>query len=117
MMYAPCSQEMFRIQYGVDGDHSNCLDNLTRALRPLGLESHLVPTPFNIFQNSTVAPDGRLQIAAPLSRPGDAIDLRAEMDLDVALSACSASRCTGGVCTPIQYEILPAGGAHDHPDR
>ena len=32
MLYAPCSQEMFEIQYGVTGPHPNCFDNLAGPL-------------------------------------------------------------------------------------
>src|SRR5215468_6845007 len=28
-LYAPCSLEMYRIQYGATGPHANCLDNLS----------------------------------------------------------------------------------------
>lgn len=106
-LYAPCSIEMYRIQYGVEGDHPNCLDNLGRALESVGATPSLMPTPFNLFLNVLVQPDGRLVIGPPLSRPGDAISLRAEMDLAVGLSACAASGCNGGAAPkPLAYEIL-----------
>jgi uncharacterized protein YcgI (DUF1989 family) len=105
-LYTACSIEMFRIQYGVTGDHPSCLDNLSRALAHQGVAPHLVPTPFNIFMNVAVQPDGRLVIAPPRSGPGDAIRLRAEMDLAVGLSACSTPGCNGGSTKPIAYEIV-----------
>jgi uncharacterized protein YcgI (DUF1989 family) len=107
-LYTACSAEMYRLQYGVTGEHPNCLDNLSRALAHHGVAPHLVPTPFNIFQNSTVRSDGRLVIAPPRSRPGDAIQLRAEIDLAIGLSACSALLANGGSTKPIAYEILDA---------
>lgn len=69
-LYTACSLEMYRIQYGVTGEHPSCLDNLSRALRPHGVEPHLVPTPFNIFMNTSVQPDGRIVIEPPRSQPG-----------------------------------------------
>lgn len=105
-LYTACSPEMYRIQYGITGPHSNCLSNIAGSLAHLGVQPHLVPTPFNIFQNARVGEDGRLTIAPPLSRAGDAIELRAEMNLAVALSACSAPNCNGGKIKPIQYEVL-----------
>src|SRR5262249_33565353 len=48
-LYAPCSLEMYRIQYGVTGHHPNCLDNLSSALRELGIEPSFLPTAFNFF--------------------------------------------------------------------
>ncbi len=104
-LYTACSIEMYRIQYGVTGDHPSCLDNLSRAL---GVAPHLVPTPFNVFMNAGVQPDGRIVIEPPRSRPGDAILLRAELDLAIGLSACPAGLCNGGRTKPLGYEILDA---------
>lgn len=107
MLYSACSLEMYRIQYGVTGYHANCTDNLSAALRELGIQCPSLPTPFNFFMNIEVAADGRLTIAAPRSRAGDSILLRAEMDLVIALSACPASTCNGGAPPrPLAYEVL-----------
>lgn len=38
---------------------------------------------------------------------GDAIILRAEMDLLVAVAACAAATCNGGRCKPIELEVSP----------
>jgi uncharacterized protein len=105
-LYTACSIEMYRIQYGVTGDHPNCLDNLCSALASLGVRRHQLPTPFNFFLNAAVTPEGRIVISPPLSRAGDAIWLRAEADLDVAVSACPASLCNGGTPKPIACEVL-----------
>jgi uncharacterized protein YcgI (DUF1989 family) len=42
----------------------------------------------------------------PLSKAGDAIVLRAEMPLTVAVSACPAGACNGGAQKPLAYELL-----------
>lgn len=107
-LYTPCSIEMYRLQYGVTGDHPNCLDNLHRALAAHGLALHHVPTAFNFFMNVDVEPDGRLAIKPPRSRAGDAIWLRAETDLAVGITACPASGCNGGSSKPVAYEVLDA---------
>lgn len=104
-LYAACSPESFLIQYGLTG-HSNCLANIAGSLAHLGVKMHLVPTPFNFFMNARVGEDGRLTIAPSRSKPGDAVEFKAEMDLAIALSACSAANCNGGKIKPIQYEIL-----------
>lgn len=104
-LYAACSVEMFRIQDGVVGHHPNCTDNLTEGLHRLGIDVQDLPVPFNIFQNVTLEA-GQLTIETSRSKPGSAIVLRAEMDLAIALSACSASVCNGGICTAIGFEIL-----------
>lgn len=100
-----CSSEMYPRKYGVEGHPSNCLESLAHALRHVGLPESFLPTPFHIFQNVVVGEDGQLYVKAPLSKPGDAIEFEAQMDLDVALSACSAAGCPGGPITPIAFEI------------
>jgi uncharacterized protein len=106
-LYAPCSVEMYRIQYGVTGYHANCHDNLCAGLRELGVEPAPLPTAFNFFMNVNVTGEGRLVIAPPRSRAGDAVVLRAEMDLAIAVSSCPASVCNGGgPPRPLAFEIL-----------
>ena len=106
-LYAPCSVEMYRIQYGLKEYHPNCHDNLRSALKSLGIELDSVPTAFNFFMCVDVAADGRLVFSPPRSRAGDSIVLRAEMDLAVAVSACPASTCNGGAPPrPVAFEIL-----------
>jgi hypothetical protein len=104
-LYAPCSAESYRIQYGMLA-HANCLSNIASSLARLGVESHMVPTAFNFFMNARVDEQGRLAITAPRARPGDAVELRAEMDLAIAVTACPALTCNGGSIKPLQYEIL-----------
>jgi uncharacterized protein YcgI (DUF1989 family) len=48
---------------------------------------------------------GGLHIDPPTSLAGDRIVIRAEMDLFVGLTACSAEKSNGGVCKPIDYEV------------
>jgi uncharacterized protein YcgI (DUF1989 family) len=107
-LYAPCSQAMFERQYGVTVPHPNCLDNLTTALAAWDVPPATVTIPFNAFMNVSVAPDGGLTIAPPRSRAGDAIALRAERDLLVAVSACSAGNCNGGGARPIGVDVRRA---------
>ena len=104
-LFAPCSQEMFKMIYGATEPHPNCLDNLTAALRPYGIRAFQIPTAFNIFMNVAITAAGRITVQPPLSKAGDYIDLRSEMDLIVAVSACSAGKCNNFRCTPIRVEI------------
>lgn len=106
-LYAPCSLEMYRMQYGVTGYHANCHDNLCAALRGLGVEPAPLTVAFNFFMNVSVDGEGRLSFGPPRSRAGDALVLRAETDLVIALSACPAGTCNGGAPPrPLAYEIL-----------
>jgi uncharacterized protein len=106
MLYAPCSQEMFRRSYHVSEPHPNCLDNMVRALTPYGIKAPQISTPFNIFMNISMAPDGKISIHPARSKPGDAIELLAEMDMVVAVTACSAGICNNFNCTSIDVEIF-----------
>jgi uncharacterized protein YcgI (DUF1989 family) len=105
-LYAACSKEMYRIQYGNGENQANCLDNLQNALKETGLNPVVIPTPFNAFMNVEILPDGALTINPPRSKKGDRILFRAEMELTVAISACPAGLCNGGSQKPIGYEIV-----------
>jgi uncharacterized protein YcgI (DUF1989 family) len=58
--------------------------------------------------NVVVGADGRVRVEPPVSRAGDFIVLRAEMDLVIGLTACSAYASNGGSFKPIDYEIAEA---------
>jgi hypothetical protein len=103
-LYASCSQEMYRRQY-CTSDHRNCLASIVRALAHLGVAPHLVPTAFNFFMNAHVGNDGHLTIMPPLSKVGDVVEFRAEMDLAVAVTACPSLTCNGGRIKPVQYSV------------
>ena len=104
-LFAPCSREMFQMTYHIAEPHPNCLDNLTNSLEPYGILDSQIPTAFNIFMNVAVSAEGRVTVLPPLSKAGDFIDLRAEMDLTVGVSACSAGKCNNFRCTPIRVEM------------
>lgn len=106
ILYPACSSDMYRYQYKIRKHHPSCYENLTTILKKFNIEEEL-PIPLNIFQNSQVNIDGKLKIEAPISKPGDHIDLKAEMDLIVAVSACSVkeSACNNFKCSPINIEI------------
>jgi len=73
---------------GVKNYHDNCADNLRLALRAIGLRSHEVPAPLNLWMNIPIKEDGSVEWLAPVSKPGDYVELRAEMDVIVVFSAC-----------------------------
>jgi hypothetical protein len=104
-LYAPCSQEMFRISYGINEPQPNCLDNLSENLAPFAVKANHMPTPINLFLNVTISEGGKLNIHPPRSQAGDYVALRAEMDLIIGLTACSAGACNNYHNTPIAAEI------------
>lgn len=105
-LLAPCSPETFEIMYDYGGYHPSCFENLYTSLKPYGITPDDVPTAFNIFMNVQFAADGKLSVLPPLSTAGDYILFEAQMNLIVALTACSAEDSNGGTFKPIHYEIL-----------
>jgi hypothetical protein len=104
-LFAPCSREMFEISYGITKSHPNCLDNLSIHLLGCGIKTHSIPTAFNVFMNARVSQDGKITIEPPISKAGDHIDLRVEMDLIVGITACSSLKCNNFKCTSIDVEV------------
>ena len=107
----PCCDAKRYVQLGVEGYHRNCADNWREALAGIGIEPPAtVPTALNLFMNVPVAPDGSFKILPPLSRAGDHVTFRAELDSVVALSACPVDMLplNGPDCRPqdVAYEIL-----------
>lgn len=105
-LYAPCSQEMFAITYGEAGYHPSCFGNLAHALSAYGIQPDCIPTTFNMFMNVDLQPTGALKVLPPASMAGDFIELRAEMDLIVGLTACSAEMSNNYRFKPIDFEIV-----------
>lgn len=107
-LLTPCSEATFRYFYPEHPVHRGCFGNLAEALTPYGLEPDAIPCAFNVFMNVPVAPDGALRVDPPVSKPGDFLRLRADMDLVIGLTACSAYASNGGSFKPIHYEIQRA---------
>jgi len=105
-LLTPCSQEMFEILYKHEGHHPSCFENLYKAFGEFGITSAQIGTTFNVFMNVTVAPDGSVRVEVPKSKPGDYVELRAEMDMVCALTSCSAENSNNGSFKPIDYEIF-----------
>jgi uncharacterized protein YcgI (DUF1989 family) len=104
-LFAPCSPEMFERIYGFDRGHPSCFGNLTGALAEYGIGPDQVPTTFNVFMNVDLSPDGRVVVQPPISQAGDFFEVRAEMDLIVGLTACSAEQSNNWRFKPIGYVI------------
>ena len=86
-LLAACDRYRYEL-LGCEGYHDNCTDNLAAALAELGLTPPETPSPWNLFMNIPVAPDGSVSFEPPVSRSGDYLTLRAEMDCIVVFSAC-----------------------------
>ena len=109
-LLTPCSQDTFDLLYPqLEGAaHPSCFQNLVDGLAPFGVDPDRIGTTFNIFMNVWTDDSGELHIDRPTSRAGDSVVFRAEMDLHVGLTACSAEKSNDGVCKPIDYEVSDA---------
>lgn len=105
-LFAPCDQKMFEITYGVTEPHPNCFENLTRNLNHLGIQSEQIFVPLNIFMNVRISGDGEIDIQPPLSKAGDFIELKAEMDMIVGISACSAYKSNDYSFGEVRLELI-----------
>lgn len=101
-LIAACDRYRYEL-LGHVGYHDNCTDNLRTALAELGVEPPEVPCPLNLFMNIPVLEAGQLQWCPPLSKPGDEVLLRAEIDCFVVLSACPMDilPINGSDCVPM----------------
>jgi urea carboxylase-associated protein 1 len=82
-----CSAEINYLRYKVK-DTPSCRANFLRELAKYGLDSRSLVPNINLFMNIPIDANGELQIRAPLSRPGDHVDLAAEMDCLAVISNC-----------------------------
>ncbi len=85
---APCDAIRYR-QFGVEGHHRSCAENLVVAMRELGHEITAGPLAVNFFTN-TVVEDGFIfsTPASPVVKPGGYVLLQACMDLTCVVSSC-----------------------------
>jgi len=97
--YKKWGEEIFKIYGGVwkklgrkrgAAPKHGCWENLAKALKPHRVKKEDVPSPLNIFQTMVIsAATGSMRYSMTRPRPGgDHMDLRAEMDCLVAISAC-----------------------------
>ncbi len=101
--------DIYRYQgLGVTAYHDNCADNLRSGLAGLGLAPPEIPSPLNLWMNIPIDADGGIGWKEPVSKPGDYVVLKAEMDCIVAMSACPQDIvCINkGAPTDAHYEVL-----------
>jgi len=97
-IFGCCSFEIDEVRYGRTNPEC-CQRNFERELARHGIGAELIVSNVNFFMHVPVGPDGEAQIVDALSKPGDYVDLRAEMDVLAVLSNCPE-------------ELNPASGAN-----
>ena len=104
---APCDNERYGL-LGCTDYHDNCRDNMHGALLELGLVVPFTPASLNIFMNIPWRQDGSLAFEPALSKPGDAVTFRAELDCICVMSCCPQDILPINSKAPVEahYEIL-----------
>jgi len=102
-----CSAESNMKRYGTPGP-ANCRDTFLRGLARFGLGRKDVVTNLNFFMNVPVEPAGAMALAEGFSRPGDHVELEAEMDALAVISNCAQihNPVNGFNPTPIRVLVL-----------
>lgn len=108
-LLTPCSSDTFRIIYNDSNPHHGCFGNLANALQSYGIEPDSIPVAFNVFMHVDIdGASGEIAVKPPLSRAGAYVKFRAECDLIIGLTACSAPQSNNGSFKPIDFRISAA---------
>ena len=98
-----CSEEINRLRYGV-ADTPSCRANFISELARHNLDARNIVPNVNFFMYVPVNVHGDIEFKLGLSKPGDFVDLRAEMDALVVISNCPQmlNPANGYELTPIR---------------
>ncbi len=109
-LYGCCSIEVDEVRFGKTKTRG-CQSNFEAELAKYGLGEKDMAANINFFMYVPVAADGAVAIAEGLSKPGDHVDLRAEMDLLVVISNCPErdNPAAGGAPTPVRAIVYSPG--------
>ncbi len=111
MSFAPCDPG-FYVDLGCKEAHPNCRDNFYSAIAELAMNIDPPPDPFNLFQNTVPKADGDFDVGVTLSKAGDYVEFKAEIDIILVITACSVDlpvdgiQALGGKSTPLQIQVL-----------
>jgi urea carboxylase-associated protein 1 len=109
-----CSCESNTVRYGHHTKHQHaCVENFLLALAPHGRGKRDLVSNINWFMNVPVLADGTLGIVDGISAPGKYLELRAEIDVLVAISNCPQinNPCNGFNPTPIRVTVTAPTGS------
>lgn len=103
LLHPCCRPEMYDFFYHNGIGHPNCLDNINHSLN----SQCPIIYPINFFMHTIINTDGSISVETPISKPGDKVLLRAQMDVCIGVAACSVSesKCNSGKCSPIKIVI------------
>ncbi|MBA4790919.1 MAG: urea carboxylase-associated family protein [Rhizobiales bacterium] len=111
-----CSCESNTARFGHHTKYQHaCRENFLLAVTKHGMTKRDIVPNINFFMNVPIEPSGNLAIVDGVSKPGDFVELRAEMDVLCVISNCPQvnNPCNGFNPTPIRVLIFAgedAGG-------
>jgi uncharacterized protein len=102
-----CSSRLYQLRDRL-AEHRSCQENLTEALAPYGIVGDDIIDIFNVFMAVELDTEGGFRILPTTVGKDDYIDLRAEMDVLAAVSACPAdtSPTNGGRSNPLGIKVF-----------
>ncbi|WP_342433344.1 urea carboxylase-associated family protein [Neobacillus sp. FSL H8-0543] len=104
-----CRPEMYKLLFNKEKPLENCYYILNKALSNYNVPAPRQHYPFNIFMNTVIDKVNQITVKTSLSSAGDYVELRAEMDLIIAISACPNEESAGNGyhSTAIKIEVYP----------
>ncbi len=111
-IYGCCSIELDQVRYNVTKTQS-CRSNFAAELGKYGMGEKDITANANFFMYAPVGGDGHIAIADGLSKPGDYVDIRADMEMLVVISNCPErdNPAAGGEPTPVRAIVYsPVSG-------
>lgn len=105
VLFASCNRWLYEHHFHQPG-RFGCFELLLQVLAREGISGEMIPDPLNLFTNSDVV-DGGLAFLDPVTRAGDYVELLAESDCLVGLTACpeDISSVNGHRITPIGVKV------------
>jgi urea carboxylase-associated protein 1 len=102
-----CEANTVRFGHGTRYMHA-CRENFLIEAVKHGMDKRDIVANINFFMKVPVLPDGRLAIIDGDSKPGDYVELRAEMDLLCLISNCPQvnNPCNGFDPTPVRVLVF-----------
>jgi urea carboxylase-associated protein 1 len=107
-----CSCESNTVRFGHETRYLHaCRDNFVLEVGKHGMGKRDIVPNINFFMNVPIEPSGEMTIVDGLSKPGDYVELVAEMDVLCVISNCPQinNPCNGFNPTPIRILIWDAG--------
>lgn len=108
-MHSRSCNRFFYEANGIEG-RDGCLEIIGKAVAAYGILPEDIPDTMDLFMNyQHSSEEGRWKLYPPVSKAGDYIEFRAEMDCLVGLSNCPESDitdCNAGHCTPMKVEVF-----------